>query len=168
MRHDFTEKLDVVSEIICGKSLSRVARERQLDRHMVESWVDRYRRDGEGGLRPVSRFRRFTRAEKERIIWSHVEEGVSLRQLSLRHGVDRWTIKSWLRASRAGGKSKKEQGRERPMGRPKKREPRTELEKLQAENLRLRAENALLKKVKALVEEQRARARLNGQEPSRN
>ena len=54
------------------------------------------------------------------------------------------------------------------MGRPKKREPRTELEKLQAENLRLRAENALLKKVKALVEDQRARARLNGQEPSRN
>ncbi|MBS7352933.1 MAG: hypothetical protein KIG87_07835, partial [Muribaculaceae bacterium] len=33
--------------------------------------------------------------------------------------------------------------------RPKKREPQTELEKLQAENLRLRAENALLKKVKA-------------------
>ena len=45
---------------------------------------------------------------------------------------------------------------------------KTELEKLQAENLRLRAENALLKKVKALVEEQEARARLNGQKPSTN
>jgi cell division protein FtsB len=55
------------------------------------------------------------------------------------------------------------------MARPKKREPQTELEKLQAENLRLRAENALLKKVKALVEEeQKARARLNGQKPSTN
>ena len=32
------------------------------------------------------------------------------------------------------------------MARPKKREPQTELEKLQTENLRLRAENALLKK----------------------
>ena len=54
------------------------------------------------------------------------------------------------------------------MARPKKREPQTELETLQAENLRLRAENALLKKVKALVEEQEARARLNGQKPSTN
>lgn len=32
------------------------------------------------------------------------------------------------------------------MGRPKKKEPQTELERLQAKNLRLRAENALLKK----------------------
>ena len=54
------------------------------------------------------------------------------------------------------------------MARPKKREPQTELEKLRAENLRLRAENALLKKVKALVEERRARAMANGQEPSMN
>lgn len=54
------------------------------------------------------------------------------------------------------------------MGRPKKKEPQTELEKLQAENLRLRAENALLKKVKVLVEEKQARARLNGQKPSTN
>jgi cell division protein FtsB len=54
------------------------------------------------------------------------------------------------------------------MARPKKKEAHTELERLQAENLRLRAENALLKKVKALVEEQEARARLNGQKPSRN
>ena len=51
------------------------------------------------------------------------------------------------------------------MARPKKKEPQTEL---QVENLRLRAENALLKKVKALVEEQEARARLNGQKPSTN
>lgn len=48
------------------------------------------------------------------------------------------------------------------MARSKKKEYQTELEKLQAENLRQRAENALLKKVKALVEEQETRARLNG------
>ena len=36
------------------------------------------------------------------------------------------------------------------MARPKKKEPQTELEKLQAENLRLRAENALLKKSEGL------------------
>lgn len=64
----------------------------------------------------------------------------------------------------------KRQGRPpaQSMGRPKKREPQTDIEKLQAENLSLRAENALLKKVKALVEEQKVRARLNGQKPSTN
>jgi transposase len=54
------------------------------------------------------------------------------------------------------------------MGRPKKKEPQTELERLQAKNLRLRAENALLKKAKALVEAKKAQALLNGREPSTN
>ena len=54
------------------------------------------------------------------------------------------------------------------MGRPKKKEPQTELERLRAENLRLRAENALLKKAKALVEAKKAQALLNGREPSTN
>ena len=40
-----------------------------------------------------------------------------------------------------------------PMGRPKKREPMTELEKLQRENELLRAENAFLKKARALMKE---------------
>jgi len=39
-----------------------------------------------------------------------------------------------------------------PMGRPKKKELQTELERLQAENLRLRAENALCRPAKALQE----------------
>ena len=39
------------------------------------------------------------------------------------------------------------------MGRPKKKEPMTELEKLQRENELLRAENAYLKKLRALMTE---------------
>ena len=54
------------------------------------------------------------------------------------------------------------------MGRSKKHEPETELEKLQAENIRLRAEIALLKKVTALVKEREARERMSGQKPSKN
>ena len=54
------------------------------------------------------------------------------------------------------------------MGRPKKKEPQTELERLQAENLRLRAENALLKKAKALVETKSAQEPQNGHESSTN
>jgi len=54
------------------------------------------------------------------------------------------------------------------MSRTKKKDTQTELERLQAENLRLKAELALLKKVRTLVEEQKAQARLNGQKPSTN
>ena len=108
-------------------------------------------------------------AEKEKIILEHTKKGVPLSHLSLQYDVDPSTIKSWLRTIRAGGSLKENKRRGHQMARPKKKEPQTELEKLQAENLRLRAENALLKKVKALVEEeQKARARLNGQKPSTN
>ena len=102
----------------------------------------------------------------------HIEKGVTLLQLSLNYDVDRCTIKNWLKKVRSGGSlldlKKHERPPKDPMARPKKKEPQTELEKLQAENLRLRAENTLLKKVRTLVEEQNARARLNGQKPSTN
>ena len=170
MKHYFEEKLDVVSEIISGKGLERVCRERHLDRHMVHSWVLRYNTFGEEGLRQSTKGYYYSPSEKERIILEHVQNRVSLSLLCLRYGLARSTIISWMRKVRSGGSlyDVKRRGRppKDPMARPKKKEPQTELEKLQAENLRLRAENALLKKVKALVEEQQARARLNGQKPS--
>ncbi len=52
------------------------------------------------------------------------------------------------------------------MGRPKKQEPQTELERLRYENEYLRAENALLKKVRALMEEEESRLRGTGLKPS--
>ena len=54
------------------------------------------------------------------------------------------------------------------MGRPKKKEPETELEKLQARVHWLEAENALLKKAKALMEEEESRLRGSGHRPSRH
>ena len=92
-----------------------------------------------------------------------------MQVLCLRYELNSSTIKTWVRLYRQGLSLEiRKRGRPPGMARPKKKEAQTELERLQAENLRLRAENALLKKVKALVEEQEARARLNGQKPSRN
>lgn len=54
------------------------------------------------------------------------------------------------------------------MGRPKKKAPQTELEKLREENLKLRIENELLKKVTALVEEKEARLHKIGRKPSKD
>ena len=167
MKYSFEEKLSVVIEIMYGKGLKTLCRERHISINLVRSWVYRYRAFGESGLLKSTRGYYYSPAEKEKIILEHLQNGVTLLQLCLRYGLTRSAIQSWLRTVR----SVKRRGRppKDPMARPKKREPQTELEKLQAENLRLRAENALLKKVKALVEEeQKARARLNGQKPSTN
>ena len=172
MKHSFEEKLNVVSEITCGKGLETICREHHLDKHQVRGWLSRYRAYGEEGLRKSTKGYHFSPAEKERIILEHIKDGVTLQELSLRYDVNRSTIISWLRKVRSGGSlyDVKRRGRppKTPMARPKKRDPQTELEKLQAENLRLRAENALLKKAKALVEAKKAQALLNGHGPSTN
>jgi cell division protein FtsB len=54
------------------------------------------------------------------------------------------------------------------MGRLRKKEPQTELEKLQARVHWLEAENALLKKAKALMEEEESRQRGSGRRSSRH
>ncbi len=169
-RHTFEERLNIISRIITGESVRSLCRELRLDRHEVIQWHLRYKKHGEDGLRGI-RHSHHTASEKNAIVREFVENGVPLHEICLRYDLSRSTVKAWLRRYR-GGHSLENRKRGRPpkdpMARPKKKAPLTELEKLQAENLRLRAENALLKKVKALVEEQDARARLNGRKPSTN
>ena len=141
-----------------------------MDKKNVRLWYLRYKKYGEEGLRGI-RYSHYTSDEKLAIIKEFLEKGVTLQELCLRNDLSSSTIKTWVRLYRQGlSLENRKRGRppREPMARPKKKEAETELERLQAENLRLRAENALLKKVKALVEEQEARARLNGQKPSRN
>ncbi len=173
MKYSFAEKFNVISEIIAGKGLNAVCRERRLDRHLVRWWLTRYKAYGEKGLHNPSKGYDFSPTEKEAIILEHIKDGVTLRELCLRYDVSRSSIQSWLRKVRSGDslydvKRRGRPAKEEPMSRTKKKDTQTEIEKLQAENLRLKAELALLKKVETLVEEQKARARLNGQKPSTN
>lgn len=172
MKHSFEDKFNVVSEILSGKGLNTVCRDRQLDRHMVRWWLTLYKAYGEEGLRNSSKGNRFSPSEKEAIILEHIKDGVTLRELCLRYAVSRSSILCWIRTVRSGGSlyDVKQRGKpiKEPMSRTKKKDTQTELERLQAENLRLKAELALLKKVRTLVEEQKAQARLNGQKPSTN
>ena len=169
-RHNFEERLLIVSRLVSGESLKSLCREFQIHKDMIRQWYLRYKKYGEDGLRGTQSYH-YTATEKHAIVKDFVEKGITLHEICLRYDLSRSTIRKWVRLYRQGfslenlkrGCSPKD-----PMARPKKREPQTELEKLQAENLRLRAENALLKKVKALVEEEKARARLNGQKPSTN
>lgn len=168
-RHNFEERLNIISRILSGDPIESVCRFLNLDKHNVRQWMLRYQKYGEDGLRGTRSYH-YSTAEKLNIVEEFTVKGVPLQELCLRYDLNRSTIQRWVRTAQQGI-SLNNKRRRRPskdMARPKKREPQTELEKLQAENLRLRAENALLKKVKALVEEQEAKARLNGQKPSTN
>lgn len=100
------------------------------------------------------------------------KKGLSLVEVMLKDNVSECALYQWRQRYAAGGaealRSCKTGRPPGTMGRPKKKEPQTDLERLQAENERLRAENALLKKVKALVEEREARLREIGRKPSRS
>lgn len=170
IRHDLEKRMNTVRRLLSGEPLEPLCRQLGMDKKNVRGWYLRYRKYGEAGLRDKHP-RHCTSDEKLAIVREFVEKGLTLQEICLRHDLGRATVKDWVRRWRNGLPV---EGRRRVhhkghhMGRPKKKEPQTELEKLQAENLRLRAENALLKKVRALVEEQEARARLNGQKPSTN
>lgn len=168
--HDFEERLNVVSRILSGEPIQSVCRALALDRELVRQWYLRYKKYGENGLRGTRSYH-YSAKEKSMIIKENAEKGIPLHEICLRYNLSRSTVECWKRKIRKGlSLENKRRGHppKNPMARPKKKEPQSELEKLHAENLRLRAENALLKKVKALVEEQEARARLNGQKPSTN
>ncbi|MEJ5964436.1 helix-turn-helix domain-containing protein [Pedobacter immunditicola] len=171
-KHTFEEKLDVVSQVRKGKPILRISRERHIGEGMILEWVRKYDLYGESGLlkqpniKPTPDF-------KEEVVRLVIEKKVTLNQVVLEHKVSKGALESWIRSVRVEGYAvlykQKPLGRPpKGMGRSKKLEPETELEKLQAENTRLRAENALLKKVKALVKEREAREHMSGQKPSKD
>lgn len=50
-RHNYEERLNIVSRILCGETIDSICREFQLDREMVRQWLLRYQKYGEDGLR---------------------------------------------------------------------------------------------------------------------
>jgi len=173
MKRTFEEKLRILRLYLDGTPQRQLCKQFHIGQHYLEDLIDRFERYGEDGIRKKPQ-NRLTSKGKEILVREFLENGVTLRSIRNAYDVSRTALESWIHQVRTKGYGSlhddKKRGRlpKDPMARPKKKEPRTELEKLQAENLRLRAENALLKKVKALVEEQKARARLNGQKPSTN
>jgi transposase-like protein len=103
-------------------------------------------------------------------IEDYEKNGLSLDEVLLKYNVSEGALSVWRKRYSAGDVEALKPGHRGrpPMGRPKKKEPQTELEKLQTENERFRAENALLKKVRALVEEREARLRETWRKPSKS
>lgn len=172
MRHSFEEKLNIVSKVKSGQPIESLGRMLGICPKDIRMWLRRYDKYGESGLHRKKNAS-LSGSEKEMRVREYLEKGLSLPSISNTYDISVKALKSWVKKVQSQGYTAlyEPDGRGRAtnsMGRPKKRAVPTELEKLQAENLRLRAENALLKKVKALVEEEEARARLNGQKSLTN
>lgn len=168
-RHSFEEKLNIVTKIQNGIPLDRVATEYNIDRKMVHEWLHKYELHGESGLQKQSNVKATYEIKREAVLL-FLDKGLPLSEIVLRYGVSRSQLKNWIKLFKNGVLSQLER-RGRPpkgMGRLKKQEPVSELDKLQAENARLKAELALLKKVRALVEERESRERMSGQRPSKD
>jgi transposase len=171
-KYTIEEKLKIVSLVQNGKSIHSLWCETHIKERTILEWVRKYDLYGECGLQKQPNIRA-TPELKEKVVRLVMEKSVPLPQVVLQYGVIKSALESWVRLVRANDYNAlyKQKKRRRPstsMGRRKKQEPETELERLQIENARLRAENALLKKVKALVEERELRERLIGRKPSKN
>ena len=171
-KYSFESKLNFVRKIKDGVPINELYRIYQIDHTMLLEWVRKYDLYGEEGLKKQLNTKA-TGQLKEEIVKEVIEELIPLSLVALEYGVSRSALKKWVRLVKQEGYHILYQPikRGRPpikMKQSKKTEPKTELEKLQAENERLRAENALLKKVKALVEERETRERMTGQKPSKN
>ena len=173
MKYSYEHRLVIVQRVKQGEPIAHLSKEYRINAAQILAWVRMWGKYGRMGLEKQPHCRPIP-ALKEKVVRLILEKGVPLAHVRIEYRIGKTALQRWVSLVRRYGYEilylQKKRGRppKDPMARPKKKEPHTELEKLQAENLRLRAENALLKKVKALVEEQQARARLYGQKPSTN
>ena len=171
-KHSFEERLLAVQKCLEGNSIISVSYQMGIDWNHIREWLTRYQKEGAEGLKKRGS-KRANFAEKCKIVCEYAEKGVPLHRICAENHVSRSAVYCWIRLYRQGGYEAlhdiKPQGTGRKgMGRPKKQEPQTELERLRYENEYLRAENALLKKVRALMEEKEKRLHEIGRKPSKH
>ena len=132
-RHNIEERLNVVSRILTGEPIKSLSRELGTHKDMIRQWYLRYQKYGESGLRGTISYH-YTAAEKTMIVEEVTVKGLLLHEICLRYDLNLSTVKKWVRKARNGVPLvNKRRGRPpKDMARPKKQEPQTELEKLQA------------------------------------
>ena len=170
-KHPYEERLLAVQKCLEGHAPKSVGRQMGINPHFISEWLLLYDKEGASGLQKRPN-KHADFAEKCKIVCEYAEKGVPLCRVSAMFHVSQRQVSKWTCIYRKGGyealRSIKPQGRPKKMGRPKKQDPQTELERLRYENEYLRAENALLKKVRALMEEREKRLHEIGRKPSKH
>jgi len=163
MVHSLEEKLEVIKMHKQGAGIKRIAKQFGLSKSLISLWLEQYKQHGEAGFLRLPYNCRYNFEEKCKIICEIEGKHVPLHVVSAKYRVARSTLRCWRHIVRREGyealREVKYGRKYASMGRPKKKEPVTELEKLQRENELLRAENAYLKKLRALMIEKERLAR---------
>jgi transposase len=169
-KHSLSEKLEVIKDYQLGYGSITISHNRKIADSLVRRWIRVYQAQGLNGFEKQSR-KTVSADIKQHAIKEIYEKDLSFETVALKYHVSISAVYSWFQRVKKHGYSSLltiKQGRPTKfMGRPKKKEPETELEKLQEELLYLRAENALLKKLKALEEERIVHASAKQSKPSK-
>ncbi|WP_294627715.1 transposase [uncultured Bacteroides sp.] len=150
MKYTFEKKLNIVSRVKAGCPIRQLAKENNLHENKILDWVRLYDRYGVDILRKRPKIKP-TSDFKEQVVREILEKGLPLSHALIKYRISRIALEGWVRTVRKHGYAEfiylnVEADLPKLWQDLRKKEPQTELEKLQAENLRLRAENALLKK----------------------
>ena len=170
-RHDYPALLRYMGMLEDGYTIEYIHKKYGIGKERLKNLRYHYQKVGSSALCRKKHIR-VAGALRQQIVSEVRENKLTLFESSLQFGVCTDQLRKWLKTAKEEGMQAllitKKRGWPKGMGRPKKQEPQTELEKLREENEVLRIENALLKKVKALVEERDARLRAIGRGQSEN
>jgi transposase len=171
LKHSYSEKLKVVELYNQGLGSRLISRELHIPETVVKTWLGIYRSHGLLGFEKQPN-KLLSVELKEQVVRDVLNKFLSYPTVALKYQISQSTAYQWVQlVKQEGFSSLKEIKRGRPtiaMGRPKKKQPETDFEKLEEELRYLRAENAYLKKVRALVQERLLRESGKPPKPSKN
>jgi transposase len=152
-----SDKLKVVGMYEDGYGCRIISRETGIRENLIAFWLRCYRELGLSGLQKRSNPRLSDKLKYE-IVCEIRTKRLSLQAASIVYGISMTALWQWQKKFLSNDSSVitvvSELGcLNKQMGRPKKKPPQSEFEKLQLEVLELKAELAFLKKVRALVEQ---------------
>jgi transposase-like protein len=166
-KYNYPERVAAMRMLADGHSFNYVKKETGIDHFLLYRLWEKYTAGGELALLE-DKPRRRTYEEKLLIMRDLVENGVSLKTVSLKYDICVVTLMRWRKKYIEKGPEGLVSQRKKMPKKKKTAAELDELERLRKRNEYLEAENALLKKVKALVEEREARLRAIGRGPSKN
>lgn len=170
MSHYYTTeiKMQAVRMYRQGKGCATIGRKLGVHKSQVQRWINLYNANGKACL--SSHNRHVPVEKKKAVVLDVLGKCLSCEQAALKYCVGRSSLARWVAMVRQSDSISVLEGCERKtgiqMGRPRKQEPQTELEKLKLENEYLKAEVALLKKMQALLDRKKAQNKGTGRAPS--
>lgn len=147
--HQVQTRVQIVQLLEQGYGAWAIATHLNLPRNTVVQWVERYRRHGDEGLIPVTKYRQYSWETKVAAAEAFLAGKVRHEVLEVFQIRSHSALERWVRIYRDQGVEGLRQSR--PPGRPRKHPVPAAEETLEEKVQRLEMENAALKKLQALA-----------------